>query len=513
MAEMMPDNQSDGEHDVAPGQASAGLQMDAVRSYLAFAVRAVRAHWTWTVGIVIAGLMLTFTVLRYFPRTYSCTTIMMAIENPVLDTYGGPSPLAGASTLIGRQENIEVLVRETNLVQKYAARRPALLSLKDRIMQRLFGVWDEKTLTAIAVGTLQSKLNVSIDGSGNLQITVDWTDGKTAAELAEAARQGFLRTRHTAEVAAFEAKMSILDEHATRMRTEVETLAEQINAAHAERSPKSASVPAPVAAPAAAASGTLPAAPARAIAPRRAASPVAVAMTADLPEQRAKLVDLKRQLTELEADREHRLRDERAKLAELQLRLTPSHPQVVLQQERIALLSRVPSEVALLRSEVADLEGTLKQREVLANHGASSGGVGSGGSPVSAASTGLPTEIIQALENNDVDPALSAQISGAVARYGFLRDDIRAGRMQLDTAQAAFDHRYQIVVPAQVPTVPTKPKPPLIFGVGLALSLLIGLILPILAELRRGIIVERWQVTHLALPVLAELKLPPHSEE
>ena len=482
--------------------------MEIVRSYLTFAWQAIRRRWLWTAGIVIGGLALTLTVLRYIPRTYSCTTVMMALENPVLDTYGGPSPLAGAGTLITRQENIEVLVRETGLVQKYVARRPPLLALKDRVMQRLFGAWNEKTMSAIVVGTLQTKVNVGTDSAGNLTISVDWTDGKTAAEVAEAARQGFLRTRHAAEVAAFEAKMSILDEHASKMRTEVETLADQINAAHAERAPKpiagaAASIAAPV-------TGTA-AAPGRAVAVRRP-SGVAAAMTADLPEQRAKLAELKRRLTDLESDREHRLRDERSKLAELQLHLTPSHPQVVTEQERISLLSQVPSEVALLRSEVADLEGTLKQREILASRGTSSG-VGSGVAASSAASVGLPTEIIQALENDDVDPALSAQISGAVARYGSLRDDIRAGRMQLDTAQAAFDHRYQIVVPAEIPNVPTKPKPPLIVGVGLGLSLLLGLLLPILAELRRGIIVERWQVTHLALPVLAELKLPPHSPE
>ena len=504
MAEMMSDNEDDDGQGGGP-KLNAGLQMEIVRSYLAFAWRAIRPRWPWTAGILTVGLVLTLTVLRYIPRTYSCTTVMMALENPVLDTYGGPSPLSGAATLITRQENLEVLIRETGLVQKYAARRPPLMALKDRLMQRLFGVWSEKTVVAILVGTLQSKLNVGTDSAGNLTINVEWTDGKTAAELAEAARQGFLRTRHAAEVAAFEAKMSILDEHATKMRAEVETLAEQINAAHAEHVPKPAAG-APATSP-----GPTTAAPLiRPVAPRR--SPVATAMTADLPEQRAKLADLKKQLADLEAERERRLRDERAKLAELQLHLTPSHPQVVTEQERIALLSQVPSEVALLRSEVADLEGTLKQREVLASRGTSSG-TGSVGTQAGAASAGLPTEIIQALENDEVDPALSAQISGAVARYGSLRDDIRAGRMQLDTAQAAFDHRYQIVVPAEVPNVPTKPKPPLIFGIGFGLSLVLSLILPILAELKRGIIVERWQVTHMALPVLAELKLPPHSPE
>jgi len=507
MAEMMPDNEGNDEEGLAPNRVAAGLQMEVVRSYLAFAWRAIRPRWFWTAGILSIGVALTMVVVRYFPRTYSCTTAMMAIENPGLDTYGAPSPFSGAGPLITRQENLEVLVRETGLAQKFSQRRPPLLAFKDRVIQRLFGAWDEKTMAAIVVGTLQSKITVGTDTAGNLTITVDWSDGKTAAELAEAARQGFLRTRHTAEVSAFEAKMSILDEHASKMRAEVQTLADQINSAHAERVPKAApgapglpTTGVPLATPTPARAGVV-----------RRPSPITAAMTADLPEQRAKLADLKRQLAELENDRERRLREERGKLAELQLHLTPSHPQVVTEQERISLLSQVPSEVALLRTEVADLEGTLRQREVLANR--TPGSAASGGVQTSAASAGLPTEIIQALENDDVDPVLATQISGAVSRYGSLRDDIRAGRIQLDTAQAAFEHRYQIVIPAEVPTIPIKPKPPLIFGVGLGLSLLLALILPILAELKRGIIVERWQVNHMALPVLAELKLPPHSPE
>ena len=498
----MPDNPWDGEQQEAPAQAEAGFQTDVIRSYLSFAWQAIRPRWLWSAAVVIIGLVLTGAVLRYIPRTYTCTTVLMTLENPVLDSYGGPSPLAGAATLITRQENVEALVRETDLVKKYAPRRPPLLNLKDRVIQSLFGKWSDSTMTAILVGTLQSKLSVGLDSAGNLQISVDWTDGKTAAELAEAAREGFLRTRHAAEISAFEAKMSILDEHATKMRAEVEQLAEQINAAHTERAAS-----AKAAAGAAAPSGS--AAPAPVVVQRRVATAPST-LASDLPEQRAKLADLKRQLSELENERERRLREERGKLTELQLHLTPSHPQVVTEQERIAILSQVPSEVALLRSEVADLEGTLKQKEMMATHGPSAL-VGGASSPATGVPAALPTEIIQALESDRTDPALAAQIGGAVGRYGALRDEIRAGRMQLDTAQAAFDHRYQIVVPAQVPNVPTKPKPALIFGVGIALSILLALVLPIAAELRRGIIIERWQVQVMALPVLAELKLPPHS--
>jgi uncharacterized protein involved in exopolysaccharide biosynthesis len=96
-------------------------------------------------------------------------------------------------------------------------------------------------------------------------------------------------------------------------------------------------------------------------------------------------------------------------------------------------------------------------------------------------------------------------------RYGTLQDEMRSARMQLDTAEAAFQRRYKIVLPAEVPWKPSKPKLPVIFGAGFALSLLLALLLPLISELRKGVIVERWQVYNMKLPILGELKLPPHS--
>ena len=49
-------------------------------------------------------------------------------------------------------------------------------------------------------------------------------------------------------------------------------------------------------------------------------------------------------------------------------------------------------------------------------------------------------------------------------------------------------------------------------GGGLFAALLLALLVPILLELRTGIIVERWQVQQLRLPILAELPLPPGSD-
>jgi uncharacterized protein involved in exopolysaccharide biosynthesis len=497
----------------AEGGSSGGLQVDLIKSYAAFGWRAVRQRWGLVATVFVVGVVLSALLAKFVPRTYSCKTVLMAVNNPVLDGANLPNPLAGAASSIMRRENLENLVRDTGLLQKAPVRRPPLLHLKDQVIEGLFGKATEEVRLTVLAATLETKLWVEIDQSGNLAINADWSDPKTAAELAEGAREGFVKTRHAAEVSAFEAKMAILDEHASKMRAEIETLAQQINSAHEERAAIASkgsgagAAPTPAAAPAV-----------RLAAPRASAGKVAVQVGIPLPELKEKLSERKRKLAELEAERDRRMRDEQAKLAELKLHLTPSHPQVVLQQERVAMASQVSSDASLLRSEIADLEANVKQREAVVAHAAT--GTGTGFSTASAAGTTgagggqpLPQEIVSALENDNTDPALSTQLSGAVMRYGQLRDEIRAGRMQLDTAQAAFDHRYQIVVPADVPSKPTKPKPLLLLLGGLILSLLLSVLLPILAQLKRGIMIESWQAHHIPLPVLAELQLPPHSTD
>ncbi|HXK16874.1 MAG TPA: chain-length determining protein, partial [Polyangiaceae bacterium] len=79
--------------------------------------------------------------------------------------------------------------------------------------------------------------------------------------------------------------------------------------------------------------------------------------------------------------------------------------------------------------------------------------------------------------------------------------------------RAAFNHRYQIVAPVELPTKPTKPKVAVILAAGIVLSLLFAFALPVLLEVRRDVLVERWQVHHFQLPVLAELKLPQSTKQ
>lgn len=470
-----------------------GFNPESLRSYIQFARGALSKHRKLSVLLGLSVLVLTVLAVRYIPKTYSCTTSLMAVENAVLDQNGGSRPLAAAEGLIMRHENLEQLIKDTGLVTTNWQRRPALLHLKDRIMDAIRGPMDHETKLSALVGTLETRLKVEVKDSV-LEITVDWNDAVTCAELAEAAKDAFLKMRHAAEISAFQEKIEILDRHAAQSRQEIEGLAAQMKASLAERAEEVVRT-------------------GGATQPRRAGEPaLGRAKEAGRPDEqqielKKKLAEAQRQLSAVEATRSARMAAEQTKLDELKVRFTPSHPQVIAQEQRLAIASDVPSELALLRSDVGDMENQLRQREGLSKAGQSPKSLNSEAREA-ASSALLPTDIIKLLEREDVDPALTAQMSSAVVRYSSLMDGVRGSKLALDTAQAAFKHRYQVVIPVEEPDSPSKPKPGLVAGIGVALALLLALLAPILLELRRGVLVERWQVDLLQLPVLGELRLP-----
>ena len=495
MDDLEEDNEQEG-----PGR---GFRPELIQSYLAFAQRALRVHWVLAATVFVVGAGLTFAAAKYLPRTYSSTTVMMVQGSGVLDGRNGSNALAGAEDIIVRRENLEGLIRDTGLVRTAFARRPPLLRLKDRIVGYLFGEMDDKTRMLSLVGTLQTKLLVSVE-KGDLSIKVEWSDPLTATELAEAARLSFLKARHSAEISAFEDMMAILDAHATSLRADIGVQVQQLKVLRDEQRARlrQERTEARRTAAAASADTTEPRAP---VFVHRPIDP-----DAQLPTLKEKLADLKGKLANLNADRERRIRDEQAKYDDLKLHLTSSHPAVVTQRERIAIASQVPSEVSLLEAEIKDISGEIAQREAMSSQGSA---VVAARRAASSATEPLSAEVTDLLERDDLDPALSAQLSGAVAQYGSLRSEVFSTRVDLDTAQAAFNHRYQVIVPAEVPNKADKPKMAVVIGGGLVFALLLALVLPIVRELRKDIIRDRWQVEYIQLPVLAELRLPPQSSD
>jgi len=184
----------------------------------------------------------------------------------------------------------------------------------------------------------------------------------------------------------------------------------------------------------------------------------------------------------------------------------------------VALLSQETGEETSLKTEVAALEPRVKasSASVRAEGGGGGGRVasgGSGGSASNGAAEALPSEILKLLDDKgEIDPVIGAQLSTAMYKYSELRNEIRTARITLDEAQAAFTYRYKVALPAVTPLKPSKPKVPAVAAGGILAALVLAFLIPILLELRTGVIVERWQVAAIPVPLLAELRLPPHDQ-
>jgi len=118
------------------------------------------------------------------------------------------------------------------------------------------------------------------------------------------------------------------------------------------------------------------------------------------------------------------------------------------------------------------------------------------------------------------EPALRAWVltapTGSLATLGVVLDDnelvlllerIENARIDLDTAGAAFKHRYNVIWPAQLPKYPDKPNVVQGLILGLIFALLLSIAVPATADIIRVRFLERWQVERvLDLPVLAEVQ-------
>jgi len=494
---------------------STASQIELLKSYLAFARRSVGNRRGKAAFIFVAVMVLVIGALVVWPREYQSELRMMIQRSAVLDPDEKANPLAGASDVITRRENVEELVKQLDLAKTWDTSRPPALRLKDRMMETLRGKPSQQDLTDALVTMLENRLWARTDDN-RLIIGAEWSDPQMARRIVEVAKESFLESRHTAEISVIEEKMSILEGHATRLRTEIDGIAQELGRlkdekiAAAEKAARQVSE---------AAAGTPTPGPVRVASPRRVAAPAASAPPVaeeDLPALKEELDAKKRKLGELQARRSQNLLESKGKLVDLKLKYTEDHPEVRAAEQRVALLSQDPPETTALAAEVQSLEARVKRDTANARLEAAAGARSSGGgavAPPPSATEALPTEILKLLDNsNDLDPAVGAQLSTALSKYSELRSEIRSARIALDTAQAAFNYRYKIVVPASTPLKPSKPKVPLTLLAGLMLALALALLIPVALELKTGIIVERWQVQQIPVPLLGELRLPPRNE-
>ncbi|HVR20861.1 MAG TPA: hypothetical protein VMS65_14220 [Polyangiaceae bacterium] len=475
--------------------------------------KAVAKRRNKALSIFLAVIALVITAVVILPREYESELRMMIQRSAVLDPDEKANPLAGASDVITRRENIEELVKKLELAKTWDSTRPPALRLKDRVSEAIRGKPTEQDLNDALVAMLENRIWARTE-ENRIIVGAEWSDPQIAKRIVEAAKESFLESRHTAEISVIEEKMAILEGHATRLRTEIDGIAQELGRLKDEKIAAAEKAARQVTAAAASAP---PPAPVRAAAPRRL-TPEAVSDTTaaeDLSALKEELETKKRKLADLQARRSQTLLESKGRLVELKLKYTEDHPEVRAAEQRIELLSQDAPEAGTLVAEIGALEGKLRRSAASARlEAATAAGRASGAVPPPSTGTdALPSEILKLLDNsNDLDPAIGAQLSTALSKYTELRSEIRSSRIVLDTAQAAFNYRYKIVVPATTPLKPSKPKVSIILLGGFLVAFGLALLVPVALELKTGVIMERWQVQQIPIPLLGELKLPPRNE-
>jgi uncharacterized protein involved in exopolysaccharide biosynthesis len=492
-----------------------------VRNYVSFVVGSVRRHRLFFAAVFVLIMGSTVGWLLAFPKSYHVETKALAQTNSALmvrgDGPGADSLTRVAAETVLRRDNLLALIQQTDLLRYTTEHRAPAQRARDAIVKALHGQDSESDQLDALVEQLEKKLSVWTSESGStVTIAIDWSDGPMACRLVDAAQRAFLDARYAREITALAESIAILGGHTTSLKGDIDDAVGGI-----ERMRAAMDVPK--------ADGDVSASPR----PRTPSTqhPVAAAAGARVPgpspelrQRRAQLDATVRAIDDLEEGRRHRLSELQGQLVEARTTFTENHPAIVALKQSIAALSVESPQVKSLRQDAASskaeydrISGSAGDAQTLAT--ASTPAFNGLSLGVVATPPPLASDVMRiALDlRDDRDPGMvyaRGQLRDAMDKYAALRTQIQTAQIDLETAQAAFKYRYSVVTPAHLPRSPTNPNVPLAVLAALVAAILCGLLGVVIADVRTGRLLERWQIERLLdLPILGEIVVPRLEEQ
>lgn len=420
--------------------------------------------------------------LLVMPIRWVVTGSILAQRSPLMATLSNPglnrdwdTPTRSARELLIRRDNLETLVKQTNLVERYLATRAPVVRARDWVMDQLGRTRTQDDLMEGLIDTLETRLWLQVGPDGaTLNIGFEWSDKEVALLVVQAAIQGFIEERYATELKMVGETISILQGHDSRVLKDIADTITQVE--EKERAVRVRTRPRPVAEP-------RPRAP----------------QDEELTRLESTLAARRRAVSDLEEFRRQRLADLQTQLAQQLATYAPEHPIVVSTRRAIDGASAPSPQIEALRLEVIDLERQIARR------GGRTDGLAAPGSSVSAEWAQVARMRLEA-----EDPRLEYErraLDMLLRQHSQLLERIDAARIEMDTAQAAFKYRYTVVTPPQLPRSPKRPYALLFVGGGIVGGLVLALFVSTLVDLRSGRVLEGWQVDKLLrVPLLAEIK-------
>ncbi|HEY1958244.1 MAG TPA: hypothetical protein VGH28_21655 [Polyangiaceae bacterium] len=472
-----------------------GLDLSHLKDVAGYVLRAPRRQPRRFAVWAAVGVVLGAATWHYYPRTYATEVKILAKRNLVLPALDNPTravpreadnPTKDVGTTMLQHDNMVGLIKEVDLLDRWEATRPPLLRAKDALLGSLHGPGTDADRMRAIEGVLEKRLSVTSDDT-TITITVEWTDGQMAYDLAEAVEKNFIEAHYDSEVNVINDAISILEQHASDERKTFDAARNEFEQAESKSPSSVVTSPQGVrrvvhVAPTGGASTAKPA--------------VDPQLLADLDAKRASIKTM-------EDQRSARIAELNRQLSDALVSMAPGHPAVIALKQRIADAQVVPPELAQLHADERVLIDKLAATAPPPSHvePLATTTTVSVPAPASALSRGLIEE---------EDPAVTVarmKLQTSAQKLSDLQSRIDSAKIELDIAKTAHKYRFNIVHPAEVSSRPRKPNPFV-----LAFGILFGVLLlafgsVVRNERSRGKFLEEWQLRRrLKLPVLGEIE-------
>jgi len=467
-----------------------------------FVLRSVKRHPLTALFSFVVLMALVVLVVLVVPPKYHSEAVLLANRNSMLASLGNPNrnmsaeiegPTQAARETVMAHKNLDSMVRQLELVEHWQETRNPMLKLKDQLMGIFSKPPTEEERIDSMVDILERRLVVYTGHTGTVTIEVYWPEASMARRIVETAQRNFLEARHLAEVSAISEVISILENHVANNETFIEqSVTEMEKAVEERRASRKGRTTAPT-----------PAEPR----PARAAPKPSSETTSSqmLSQLRYSIRSRARALEDLEEYRNRRLTELQTNLREQRTVYAASHPNITDLEQRIRATREDSPQMASLRREIAQLTdeyrsagGRDPETDSVQTIRRSGGVVG----------TSRTSEILDQLSEMDDDPSVLVareKVHMAVSNLQEFQMRLNSARIELDAARAAFEYRYNIVKPAQMPKRPMSPNRPLIGMAGLLVGALLSIFICFLFDFLSGRVIEAWQIEQrLKLPVLSE---------
>ena len=484
-----------------------GIDFAAVRDWMGFVWRA-RLRQPRIVIAVFAtlatiGLLVAFTM----PRIYNSQVKLLvqpdlvgpALSNPGRAVPVNENPLKNVADTIMRRDNLLTLIKETDLLGRWRAARSPALRLKDSISATISGPVAEKDLLTALAQTLEKRLTVTSDTS-TMTISIELARcAAMAYELVTHVQKNFIESRYDADVTAIEDAIRVLEDH---IRSEGDQVDKDLAGYQASVDAYGGIPILPVEPAASAPSASASVAPPPVLAPLPRVARAAAAVDSDLTKA---LEEKRRQIRVLQEGHDRELEALRQQLTQAQLTLAAGHPTVIALQQKIAAMTQPSADLTVLQGQ----ERSLVAQIALATAPTATPAYPGGPPVLRPAAAAAPGGARYPLE----DPRTAAARARLVASMGRYQDVIArldSARLELDITRAAYQYRYSVVTPAEVPRGPKKMTPQIVGLASLLLGALLALLVGAAVDYRTGRIIETWQVRRLlGVEVVGELDPPP----